>query len=170
MSDNHARFNLANAARMFHKKYPYQMTPAEREAEEAQRVARLGVLRVWRERAIADGWLHAPTYDTESELTACTLTHPTRHYKVSLLLRPPDPPRQPMTCATINAWDADGIALDHAINPERYDMAALIAGERSCPACGAKDVETVRIAFANRACRACAFELRKQLERPGWCD
>jgi hypothetical protein len=147
------------------KKYPFEMTPVEQAEEMQRRLAKLDELRAWRDAAVADGWTLAPTYTSESVERACRLTRD--GYTVSILTRAGDERSWPI--AAINAWCPRNISLDHALKPE-YDGAALIAGARFCPNCGAQDVDTVRIHFAMRSCEACVPSLRAEYEVGNWTE
>ena len=52
----------------------------------------------------------------------------------------------------IYIWGPDGL---HIAVPEAYSFDAIKAGLRRCYYCGATDVDTVRVGFAGRACKAC---------------
>ena len=69
----------------------------------------------------------------------------------------------------VDGWCDRGIALRPI--PLAYPgFEAIKALAHYCPECKRDGVETVRVAFANRACRDCEPALRAKLERPGWCD
>lgn len=120
--------------------------------------SRIERVRTWRDAALQDGWAIAPTYEHESIETAFRLTRD--GFVVSAIARSE-------RGSAIDAWGPDGLALDV---PDTYDMAALIAGLRTCSFCGAMDVATQRVAFCNRSCAACAPAAKQRLETPGWCD
>ena len=65
------------------------------------------------------------------------------------------------------AWGPDSIAIQP---PLPYDWEKVKEGIYICGFCGEKADKTVRVAFANRSCEACAPAARKKLEKPGWCD
>lgn len=147
-------------------KYPFQMTAAEQEAEIAQRAASLVELRAWRDAAIADGWKIAPTYDHEPVERACHLMR--EGFVVSMLLREPrNGERWPVV--SISAWCPKGISLDFALRTT-YDWPSLIAATRTCPVCGTKDVDTVRVGFANRSCAACRPAVAAKIEVGNWTE
>lgn len=111
----------------------------------------------WRDAAIADGWDHEPTYGThEDELRACRLSRD--GWKAQVITRglPTD---------KVSAWGPDGLAVCIA---EPYDWTALQDGLRTCAYCGAKDVDTQRLAFAGRCCAECLPAMREKHEFPGW--
>lgn len=121
----------------------------------------------WRDAAVADGWTITPTYGREDVSRASTLARD--GYKAMLLTREPIPGDRWATTQeyTLNLWCPRGIDIRP---PAVYDWAKIVAGTRTCSVCGATDVDTQRVAFANRACAACAPALRKKMETPGWCD
>jgi hypothetical protein len=133
----------------------------------------------WRDAAIADGWHHEPTYPkSELEDRACRLSRD--GWSVQILTRSrgnyiPDPqwPNRPSPHgkwayeAQVSVWGPDGLAVNPGLT---YDWNALKANLRHCPECGKDDVETRRVAFANRCCNDCAPKLKAELEKPGWCD
>jgi hypothetical protein len=122
-------------------------------------------VRQFRDAAIADGWEIKPTYGAhEGQDSAASLTRD--GYKMIILTRDKTSEnRKWKYVASIDIWGPDGISI---ATPELYDFDAIKHGVTTCPVCGATGVKTVRVAFANRACEACAPELRKKLERPGW--
>lgn len=69
--------------------------------------------------------------------------------------------------AEVAIWGPDGLAI---ATPVVYSYEAITSGVRTCGTCGAKDVETQRVGFANRCCTKCAPEQKRIIERPGWCD
>lgn len=132
----------------------------------------------WRDEAIADGWKHEPTYENEAEERASRLSRD--GFSAQILTRSrgnyiPDPrwPNHPAPHgkwtyeAQVNVWGPDGVAVNPGLS---YDWNVLTAGLRVCPECGAEDVETFRVAFANRACEECRPALTARLCTPGWCD
>lgn len=123
--------------------------------------------RAFREAAAADGWSLKPTYEHEPVETAFRCERD--GFKLQGLARLADPePHPTMPIGEISIWCPEGISIKTPIvYPGFAEIKALT---RRCPECGADDVDTVRIAFANRACLKCAPTLRKKMETPGWCD
>lgn len=114
----------------------------------------------WVQDAIADGWTHGPIYEHEPEETAMRLERD--GFRASVFMRPI------LSGHSLYAWAPDDCAVDA---PERYDMQQLRRNVHKCGKCGQYvDDATVRVGFANRACRRCAPALRKEIETPGWCD
>jgi hypothetical protein len=152
-------------------KLPYQMNAAELAERSAERRRMLELVRAWVVAAVADGWSIGPTYRHEPVESAARLDHAALGLKAAVLTRA----APPFCCAdgtpvvSLNVWDLDNVALDHGV-PEsfRYDRAALLAAKRTCPVCKATNVETFRVAFANRACAACLPAERARLERRNW--
>ena len=138
----------------------YRPIPPEirRQREEAVRIA-----TEWREAAKQDGWSCRATYEGhESVETAFTLER--EGFKAIGLARPmKDNGMWP--CGEISIWGPDRLQI---LPPFPYDWEQIKAGVRRCNYCNATDVETVRISFAGRCCRACRPELAKKYERPGW--
>ena len=66
---------------------------------------------------------------------------------------------------SVSIWGPDSLAI--AV-PMPYSWDAIVAGARTCSACGKTDVDTQRFSFAGRCCAACLPEMRRQHERPGW--
>jgi len=117
----------------------------------------------WRHAAEADGWEFSQTYKHE----------PVEHaFRVSregfIVLGLARPGGYLLPTGSINVWGPDSLSIDPV--PIVYPgFAALKSLARRCPECGTEDVDTMRVSFANRCCANCAQELRKELERPGWC-
>ena len=122
------------------------------------------IVKKWVQDAIADGWSSEPIYKNEPIETAMSLKKD--GFQVSAIMRDNNPhPRY----ASINAWGPDGVCVQI---PEVYSMTDLVTALGFCEICGKKDVKTVRLAFANRACVECRNkpEVLKKYEYPGWCD
>lgn len=131
----------------------------------------------WRDAAIADGWEHG-SQSSEAEERWSKLTRDgfvcqvlTRSRGNEVL----DPARgyhqsvhgKYAYQAKVSLWGPDGVAVNPGLI---YDWDAIRESLRACPECGAKDVETFRVAFANRACAKCRPALEAKLCKPGWCD
>ena len=121
-------------------------------------------VQAFRDAAVADGWTIEPTYPNESVDRACRLRR--EGYVIGILTRRSTGPRWRFEAKT-SGWCPRGIAIDL---PDEYDWHRIQANARQCPVCKARDVETVRVVFANRACLNCAPALREKLETPDWCD
>ena len=130
--------------------------------------ATMEIVKKWVQDAISDGWSSEPTYGKhESIETAVKLKKD--GFQVSAIMRErPENKRSPYD-VSINAWGPDGVCVQI---PEVYSMADLVTALGFCEICGKKDVKTVRLAFANRACVECRNkpEVLKKYEYPGWCD
>jgi hypothetical protein len=135
-------------------------------------------VRSFRDAAIADRWSHKATYDSEPEERASHLYR--EGFVMSVLTRSREnevlnPARGIYSTshgkwryeAQVHIWGPDGMAIDSG---PVYDWGKLTAGLRHCPECGADDVDTQLVGFANRVCADCAPALRKKIEKPGWCD
>lgn len=121
-------------------------------------------VKQFRDAAVADGWDLKPTYKNEDIDRASSLTKD--GFKMSIISRDNTEKNYKYKFeAEISIWGPDGISIP---TPELYDFELIRNGLTSCPVCGAKDVKTVRVAFANRACEVCAPALREKLETPGW--
>ena len=131
--------------------------------ERARLAGPVAAANEFRVDAEADGWIFAKTYGHE----------PVEHafkgrregYVLLGIARPGS--KNLLPTGSISAWGPDGLALSPI--PVLYpglDVLKTLA--RHCPECGAKDVDTVRVAFANRCCEQCAPKLRAKLEKPGW--
>ena len=131
----------------------------------------------FRDAAIADGWVHRPTYESEPEERACRLSR--GGFTMQILTRSRDnevldPSRGYHHSihgkwkyeAQVNIWGPDGLCISPG-SPV-YDMERIKAGLRRCDACGAKDVETQRYSFAGRCCAKCRPEMAAKYEKPGW--
>jgi len=119
----------------------------------------------FRKDAEADGWIFAATYQHEPIDRA--FTGAKGGFKIQGLARGGDDGSLPT--GQINIWGPDGISISPV--PIAYPgFEAIRALARYCPECKGENVDTVRVAFANRCCLQCAPGLRKKLERPGWCD
>ena len=118
---------------------------------------------LYREEMIADGWIANAQYPHEPIEHAAKLT---KECFICHLIARPEHDRS-LPCASATFWGPDGVSIEA---PYPYNWQFIFDGLRRCPECNATDVDTVRVAFANRACNNCAPALRESLERPGWCD
>lgn len=118
----------------------------------------------WRDAAVADGWSIEPTYDYEPVERAWRLSR--EGFSVQGITRAARDDTE-MTTADIHIWGPDGLAIRP---PPIYDWSAIVAGSRTCNACGATDVETQRYGFAGRCCAACRPEMARIHEQPGWTN
>lgn len=122
-------------------------------------------VREFRAAAIADGWeLSATNAARESIDRAWELN---RGGFIIRGLTRDEIPGKSLTEFTMSAWGPDRISIRL---PRVYDWETILAEVRTCPECNASDVDTVRVGFANRACKSCAPGLRQVIERPGWCE
>lgn len=131
----------------------------------------------YRNAMIADGWEMTPNYKgeplesyahgTKGEWVCHVEARDFEQMKVlyPATYRNARPPLRYM-CG-VHIWAPDGCCVTP---PETYSWGALVAGTRTCAACGKTDVETHRYSFAGRCCAACLPEMRRQHEFPGWCD
>lgn len=125
--------------------------------------SRLERVREFRDAARDDGWASEPTYENEAEDSHATMSRD--GFTLHAMCR--EGRGAWKYCAQISIWGPDGVAVE---TPETYSMDAVIAGLRRCEFCNAKDVETHRVAFANRSCGDCLEEQRRIHETPGWCS
>lgn len=130
---------------------------------EALRRRNLVQAAAWRDAAVADGWSIQPTYDHESVDRAWRLGR--EGFKALGLTRPGN--ERELPCASVHVWGPDGLAVRP---PPVYDWPAIVAGARTCSACGTVDVETQRFSFAGRCCAACRPEMARRYEQPGWSE
>ncbi len=133
----------------------------------AKVTARLAIIPhalAWRDAAVADGWSMRPTYQQESVERAWRLERD--GFVVSGITRSPEAEGD-MPTVSIHIWGPDGLVIKA---PGVYDFAALVAGTRTCAACGATDVDTQRFSFAGRCCAACRPEMARLHEQPGWTN
>ena len=121
--------------------------------------------RTYRDDAIADGWDAEPMYQQEAFERAARLQRD--GWVMNVFARPPKEKFRGDVNVTI--WGPDGLSVRISF-PTAYSMAYLIGELRCCPECGAKNVNTYRVAFSNRCCAACRPALKAKLERAGWCD
>jgi ribosomal protein S27AE len=136
-----------------------------REAELKNRLAGNVHVDKYREALAADGWAIEPTYSHEPATSAWRAKR--GGFVMGGLCRPPTDDTIPVP--EVYGWCPKGIALSPlSLAYPGFDAIAALA--RHCPVCGKDDVDTVRVAFANRACPDCAPGLRQKLETPGWCD
>lgn len=115
-------------------------------------------VREWVRSAICDRWFHR-LYSN-----VCTLER--EGFKARVLMRDATGPPG-FTEYSIHAWGPDGASISVACP---YDWAQILAEPFRCPQCNATGVDTVRVAFADRACVKCAPALRAKLETPGWSN
>ncbi len=131
----------------------------------------LEYVRAYRDEMVADGWSITPTYGSEPADVSATLK---RDGFICLLLardkgsdedRPERLKGLKRYETKISMWGPDGLAIRP---PSPYSFEACLASTRSCSACQAKDVDTVRVGFAGRVCKTCLPTERARIERPGW--
>lgn len=123
----------------------------------------------WWEAAKADGWASRPTFKHEAEDRHATIDRD--GYKAHCYMRPNEKDHRAhptLGNGEISVWCSKGISIRAPLVYPGF--AYFPKAERTCPECGAEDVETFRVAFANRSCEACLPKLRASLERPGWND
>lgn len=138
---------------------------AGREAEKGNRTAGNLHVDAFRLALEADGWLIEPTYGHEAVERAWRAERD--GFVIGGLSRPNDD--KTLGTPQIDGWCDRGISL-HPIPLAYPGFDAIKALAHYCPECKRDGVETVRVAFANRACRDCEPALRAKLETPGWCD
>lgn len=128
-------------------------------------IAQFEKIKKFKEKAIADGWECTATYpDHESIERACTLTKD--GFKMLILLRDKkDGKFKYETC--ISLWGSDGLGLEV---PDEYSFEDIKLNTFKCMLCGAKNVDTFKVAFAGRVCKNCLPEANKKYEFKGWCD
>ncbi len=123
----------------------------------------------WRDAALADGWISTATYgESEADGRASTLTRD--GFKASVITRLPKPTSHhpnPKHEGEVSVWGPDRLAVEPG---QTYDWEHIKAGLRHCGRCNADDVETTRVAFADRACLPCLPKAREKYEQPGWCN
>jgi hypothetical protein len=122
----------------------------------------LARVRAWVEAAVADGWTR-----TASTGGLCDLNRGQWSALVITRVLAGFLGVSPRYQAIIHLWGPDLLAVDPG---EVYDWARLQRGLRHCYACGAMDVPTQRVGFADRVCAACLPALKARIETPGWCD
>jgi hypothetical protein len=127
----------------------------------ARRAEHLRLCHEWRAAAEADGWVFRPTYQNESVETA--FRGKREGFTLLGIARPSDDKH----CgnASINLWGPDGLHVD---TPLVYSMDAIRVNARKCGYCSVTDVDTVRVGFAGRCCKACEPVVRPQIETRGW--
>lgn len=164
-----------------------------RERDENRRIT-----EIWRDAAIADGWLVSPTYASEALTSACTLYNEDG-FHVNIITRPSKAPdmsdpvhygHPTLGGGSIHAWGPDRlqVPVPREYPGLQYFKDALV----TCPHChrgpngplfasSASEAEewplhlrepvaTLRYSFAGRACNDCAPRLRAVHEKPGWND
>ena len=131
----------------------------------------------FRDAAIADGWSHTATYESEPEERASRLIK--EGFVMQILSRSRD---NEVLCpergyrysvhgkwkyeAQVNVWGPDGLGI--SLTDLKYDWQKIKDGLRRCDSCGAQDVDTQRYSFAGRCCAKCRPEMARQYEKPGW--
>lgn len=123
----------------------------------------LPIVHGWREALEADGWSIEKTYGHEPVEHAWSAKKD--GFSVQGLARPISNEDGKVCSPEIHIWGPDGLAI--AV-PDEYTMQGLIERLRWCSFCPAKNVGTVRVAFANRVCESCLPEARKKYEFYGW--
>lgn len=122
----------------------------------------------WVQDAIADGWDAEPTYGkSESMLRAVTLKR--EGWTAQALVRCNTQGTRLKYCTKVSVWAPDKLAVHHST---AYNWDQLRAASRRCQYCKATDVDTARMNFAGRACKACRKnpEVVAKNEPRGWCD
>lgn len=129
--------------------------------------ADLETVREWVAAAVADGWNIEPTYKTEPQESAATLSK--NGFRAMALMRDRGEihDRRYRYEAHVSAWGPDGLAISV---PKRYDFALIEKAVRRCGECGREDVDTQRVGFAGRVCAGCLPEARKKHEYSGWTN
>lgn len=130
-------------------------------------------VKAWKEAAVADGWSIEPTYPPQGQNAGESVERAARLHRdgwtVQILTRDnqDDPGRKWKYEAQVSVWDADG----RGVTPgDTYDPNHLKESSMRCDGCG-KLVEKVHpVAFANKACSECLPNMRREMEKPGWCD
>lgn len=130
----------------------------------------IAAVRAWRDAALADGWASTPAYANEDEASACKLLRD--GWYASVLTREARPggawdSRHWKYWTHVSVWGPDRLCV---VPPDPYSFDALVAGLRTCGACGKTDVDTQRVGFAGRCCVACLPEQRRLHEYPGWTN
>lgn len=131
----------------------------------------------FRDAAIADGWTHHATYESEPEERAACLYKD--GFTMRILTRSRD---NEVLCpergyhhsvhgkwkyeASVHVWGPDGLGIS-LLGPV-YDLGQINTGLRRCDSCGSEDVDTQRYRFAGRCCTNCRPELARKYEKPGW--
>ena len=126
--------------------------------------------RAYRATALADGWTSEPTYKHEEEERASR--HRREGFLISIIAREPRAATERLTKqrkpeGSVSIWGPDGLAIT---TPMPYSWDTIVAGMRTCSACGKTDVDTQRFSFAGRCCAACLPEMRRKHEYPGWTN
>jgi hypothetical protein len=128
----------------------------------------LARVRAWVEAAVADGWTRTATYPHESIERACTLRR--EGWQALVLMRETALSSLPGKWryeTDIHLWGPDRLAVEPG---DVYDWQRLQRELRHCYACGARDVDTQRVGFADRVCAGCLPGMKAKIETPGWCD
>lgn len=113
----------------------------------------------WRNAAIADGWLHKPTYaKSEGEDRHCTLNREGYTAMINA--------RDNRQC-NVMLWGPDGLVIEP---PNPYDWELITYRTHICEYCNQWFEKTVRIGFAGRCCPECRKKHVAEIEYPGWCN
>lgn len=138
----------------------------------AYEIRNKALIVAWRAAALADGWTMGPRYAAHEPIEQAFELRRDGFHVVGLLRGdvsqyPPRPIAPEGGYYSLVGWCPKGIALEL---PLTYDMAAVIAGERICAVCHAEDVDTFKVAFADRACAKCRPDLKAKLETANWAE
>ncbi len=133
-------------------------------------IGQLRNVQKFRDDAVKDGWSIKPTYDNlESVDSASKLSKD--GFIMSILTRTEDLVKYPnikdLYDAEIYIWGPDELRIEV---PDHYDMELIKKNMRKCSNCGKFVDETVCYSFAGRCCNDCLPALRKEFEKPGWCE
>ena len=112
----------------------------------------------WREALVADGWQSEPLHTGPADDSA-------RYCRDGFVVHVYTQPVPRGWRVSLTAWGPDRLAL-HL--PDEYDFAAITRALRRCDFCDAEEVDTERVAFANRSCKSCLAAARHKMEFRGW--
>lgn len=115
----------------------------------------------FRDAAVEDGWDIRPTYNSEPEVRAASLSR--EGFKMQVISRSLKDMKFAYS-ASVHIWGPDGLAVTV---PDVYDWAAISGAVDKCLECGAEG-EVHRAGFAGRYCAKCLPEQKKAQEFPGW--
>ncbi len=127
-------------------------------------IANMERVKRFRDAAVADGWDIAPTYGEHESVDRAAKLHK-GGFTMMVLTR--EKVGKWNYEAQVSLWGPDGLGITP---PVEYDWQAIQDGIHVCYNCRKHVEKTQRYSFAGRCCEECLPEMRKQHERPGWCD
>lgn len=127
----------------------------------------------WRTAALADGWTMESVYKTEPMESYARIRkegysgHVCARVTEEMKARYSHYVSKWKYNSEISLWGPDNLAIEA---PAVYSWDAITQGTKTCSECGKTNVETTRVAFANRVCLSCLPASRAKHEVGNWTE